>query len=429
MRTGLFIRRNKEMGQQSIQKYISLYNDLIEKNRQFQVLNEQLLKEKEKLEERDRLKSAFLANIVHEICTPISAIKGFAELLQTPDLIEKNKIKYAQIITQCADNMLNLVHDLLDTSKIEAGQLTIIERPGNLRDLFNELFELFNNPTIQRKSGMVQLKSYLELTQEQCLIDADFIRLRQVLINLISNALKFTEKGHVIFGCCLIDPKTLCFSVEDTGIGIAPEKQDIIFERFRQLNDPNLANRCKGTGLGLSIVKSLVGLMNGEVWVDSTQNIGSTFYFTLPYKKSTIPKAITKNNVSYNWSDKNILIVEDDDFEISLMSKYLSESNANCFYAKDSKSALESVKSNSTLDLVIMNIQLPGINGFDLVREIKKIAPYLHIIAQTESGNPKDNVMALSFDCNCISKPINIEYLLKLIQDQFTIKKTALLTR
>jgi CheY-like chemotaxis protein len=390
-------------------------------------LNERLLEDKEKAEEQNRLKSDFLANMVHEIRTPMNAIKGFAELLQTSDLTEEKKVKYAQIICQCTDNLLNLIHDLLDISKIEAGELTIIERPGNLKDLFNELFELFNNLMGQCESGTAQLKSCIELNQEQYLIDADFIRLRQVLTNLISNALKFTEKGHVLYGCRLINRKTLCFYVEDSGIGITPEKQAIIFERFKQINDLNLTNRCKGTGLGLSIVKSLVGLMNGKVWVESTPGTGSTFYFTLPYKKSTIPKTIFKNSVSYNWSDKNILIVKDDDYDIFLMGKYLGKSKANCIYAKDGKSALECLKSDSSIDLVLLDIQLPGINGFDLARKIKKIAPYLPIIAQTASCTQKDKDRALNCGCNnYISKLINKEDLFQLIQDQFTNKKNSL---
>ena len=267
------------------QLYAAVCNDVQKISRQSQLLNKNLLKDQKDTEGKNLTKSTLLANVVHDICTPVNAIKGFADLLLTPDISEENKVKYAQIIRQSADNLLDLVYDLLDVSKIEAGELSIVNRPGNLKDLFNELFELFNNPMLRQRSGQVQLKPYIELTQGQCLIDTDFIRLRQILVNLISNALKFTEKGHVIYGCCLIDPDTLCFSVEDTGIGIAPEKLGLIFDQFYQLNDPGSTNKCKGTGLGLSIVKSLVGLMDGELWVDSTKGIGSTFYFTLPFKK------------------------------------------------------------------------------------------------------------------------------------------------
>src|ERR1035437_2551533 len=156
MQNGLLIKRNEEILQQSNQMDLNVYDDLQEINKQLQILNEQLLEDKQKAEEQNRLKSDFLANMVHEIRTPMNAIKGFAELLQTSDLTEENKDKYTQIIYQRTDDLLNLVNDLLDNSKIEAGQLTIIERPGNLKDLFNELFELFNTPMGQCESGTVQ---------------------------------------------------------------------------------------------------------------------------------------------------------------------------------------------------------------------------------------------------------------------------------
>jgi signal transduction histidine kinase len=300
MRNTSLIKRNEEMLKKPNQMYLKVNNDTQEKNMQSLIQNQQLLKDKEKAEERDQQKSAFLANMVHEIRTPIYAIKSFAEFLQAPDLTEENKVKFSQIISQCTDNLLNLVNDLLDISRIEAGQLTIIKSSGNIENLFNELFELFNTAIVQKEQGIIQLKSCIQLTHRQCQVDSDFLRLRQILINLISNALKFTEKGHVLFGCRLIDYKTLCFYVEDSGIGIAQEKQTVIFERFMQIMDPNSLNRCKGTGLGLSIVKSLVELMNGQVWVESTMGIGTTFYFTLPYIKTASTKAIIKNSVSCN---------------------------------------------------------------------------------------------------------------------------------
>jgi signal transduction histidine kinase/CheY-like chemotaxis protein len=421
MRNELHIEQSKEMLKHSNQMRLTANNDLEEAKRQLFFLNKKILKIKEEAEERNQMKSAYLANIVHEICTPMNAIRGFAQLLQMSSLTEEDKIKYAQIISQCTDNLLNLVHDLLDISKIEAGQLNIIERPDNLKDLFNELFELFNNnPVGQCKLGLVELKYFIELNHDQYLINVDFIRLRQILINLISNALKFTEKGHVIYGCFLVDTETLCFYVEDTGIGITPEKQTVVFERFKQICDPNSTNKCKGTGLGLSIVKSLVELMNGKVWVESTQGVGSRFYFTLPYKKVIIPKTIIKKAVSYNWSDKNILIVENDDFDISIMNKYLVKSKAKCIYTKDGKSALEYLKSNSSIDLVLLNIHLQDTNGLDLIRKIKKIAQNIPIIAQTDSSVQEDKECVINSGCSdFISKSISKDELLQLIQNQF----------
>jgi signal transduction histidine kinase/CheY-like chemotaxis protein len=424
MQNGLQLNRNQETLQQLNQIYLNVNKGIEEKNKQFLIINERLLKDKEKAEERDLMKSAFLANIVHDICSPMNAIKGFAELLKTPDLTKENIVKYAQIISQCSDNLLNLVHDLLDISKIEAGQLTIIERPGNIKELFDELFELFNNPNEQQKSGNVTLEYFLELKPAQYLIDADFLRLRQVLINLISNALKFTEKGYVNYGCCLTDSNTICFYVEDSGIGISLEKQAIIFDRFKQINDPNSTDRSKGTGLGLSIVKQLVELMNGKVWVESTKGIGSRFYFTMPYKKTILAKTPVKNNVQYNWSNKNILILEDDDYDIALLGKCFDKTNANCTFTKNGESVIEFIKSGLSVDLVLIDTQIPGINRFNLVRKIKKITPNLPILAQTATNNTNDIEMALNCGCNYyIPKSTNKDDLLKIIQKQFELEK------
>jgi signal transduction histidine kinase/CheY-like chemotaxis protein len=396
-------------------------HDQIGINKQILLLNQQLLIDKEKAEEKERIKSAFLANIIHEIRTPMNAVRGFAELLKTPYLAEENKDKYVQIICQCTDNLLNLVNDLLDISKIEAKQLAIIEREGNLKDLFDELFELFDNPLIEFKSENVKLKSYIGLNQEMCLINADFIRLRQILINLIANALKFTEKGHVIFGCCLVDNKTLCFYVDDTGIGIHPEKLSTIFEPFRQINDLNSASNLTGTGLGLTIVKSLVELMNGKVWVESIHGTGSRFYFTLPYRKSTYHEVMEESSPIFDWSKKNILIVENDDFFTFLINKYLANTKANCIFVKDSKSALKYIKSFPSIDLVLMDAQLPDTKGFVLVKKIKRIAKNIPIIAQTATYTKNERKNALISGCNeYVIKPIYKEELLQIIQNQLT---------
>jgi signal transduction histidine kinase/ActR/RegA family two-component response regulator len=402
--------------------YLDVNGDFVNSGKHLKGLTEQLIKDKEIAEERDKSKSAFLANMVHEICTPMNAIKGFAELLQAPGLPDDKKLKFSQIICQCSDNLLNLVHDLLDISKIEAGQITITERQGNLNDLFNELYELFDNPVSGCKSELVKLKSCMGIKPEQCLINADFTRLRQILINLIGNALKFTEQGFVNFGCCLIDKNTLCFYVEDTGIGICNEKKKLIFERFKQVHSPE-QSRTKGTGLGLAIVKSLVELMNGRIWVESTPGIGSTFYFTLPFKKAADQKINNNQINTYNWNGKNILLVDDDDFDIAILSKYIEDSKAGCIIAKDFNSALTSIFSVMSIDMVLLNFQLQKNRGLELIQKIKSFAPYLPIIAISENYNSKNKETVLKLGCvNYISKRTNKKYLLQLIQNQFANK-------
>ncbi|HEY4787340.1 MAG TPA: HAMP domain-containing sensor histidine kinase [Bacteroidales bacterium] len=285
MRNELLIKRNKEVNERTSQVYMPLYEDLCETNRQSQLLSEQLLKDKADVQEKASLQSTFFANMIHEIRTPVSIIKSFAQLLKAPDLLAKDKEEYAQIIDRCSDDLLNLINDLLDISKIEAGELTFVEKPGNLKDLFGELSDMFDVPVKHYKQGAVKLETCIELPIGQYQIYADFTRLKQVFVNLISNALKFTLNGHVLFGCRLINNKTIQFYVEDTGIGIKPEMQAVIFERYKQVNDPCLTSKCKGTGLGLPIVQSLVRSMKGKIWMESEYGVGSTFYFNLPYRK------------------------------------------------------------------------------------------------------------------------------------------------
>jgi signal transduction histidine kinase len=278
MRNGLIVKPQKTK--------LSEYTDSTELqslNNYHLILNE-LLKEKDLANQKERQKSAFFADMVHEIRTPINIIKSFAQFLQSPDLSQKDTLEYAQIINQCSDNLSHLINDLLDFSKIEAGQIQIVEEKRNLKDLFNELFEQFNISCSQYKSDDVQLKSNLELSPEQSIVTTDFTRLRQILVNLISNALKFTSKGHVSFGCRLSGSSKLLFYVEDTGIGINPEMKNLIFERYKQVNDAFSNTKCCGTGLGLPITKSLVELLQGTIWVESVPNVGSSFYFTIPFK-------------------------------------------------------------------------------------------------------------------------------------------------
>ncbi len=423
MRNKLQVKQLEESYQFQNRMYLDVNGDLVNSGKHLKGLTEQLIKDKEIAEERNKSKSAFLANMVHEICTPMNAIKGFAELLQTPGLPDDKKLKFSQIICQCSDNLLNLVHDLLDISKIEAGQITITERQGNLNDLFNELYELLNNQVSGCKTESVKLKSCLGIKPEQCLINADFTRLRQILINLIGNALKFTEQGFVNFGCCLIDKNTLCFYVEDTGIGICNEKKKLIFERFKQIQSPE-QSRTKGTGLGLAIVKSLVELMNGRIWVESTPGIGSTFYFTLPFKKAADQKINSNQINTYNWNGKNILLVDDDDFDIAILSKYFEDSKAGCIIAKDFNNALTSIFSGMSIDMVLLNFQLQKNRGLELIQKIKSFAPYLPIIAISENYNSKNKETVVKLGCvNYISKRTNKKYLLQLIQNQFANKK------
>jgi len=255
-----------------------------------------LVEAKQKAEESDRLKSAFLANMSHEIRTPMNGIIGFSELLAVNDLSDELKAKYVKVIHQSSDQLLHIINDILDISKIEVGEVKIIKNELNVNMLLSELKALFLTQ-LKKQNKPVKLLLKELLDNKDAVIYSDKFRIHQILNNLISNALKFTESGVIEFGCYLIsayktseltdieisDRKRLLFFVKDSGPGISTNKQKVIFNRFRQSDDSNTRDY-GGTGLGLSISKGLIQILNGKIWLNSEIGKGSTFYFTLPFE-------------------------------------------------------------------------------------------------------------------------------------------------
>jgi two-component system CheB/CheR fusion protein len=380
------------------------------------ITEEELVKSKEKAEESDWLKSAFLANMSHEIRTPMNAILGFSQLLETVDLDHDERREYLHIINKRGNDLLNIINDILDISKIEANQITIHNTEDDLNNLFLEIYTNFIALDEYEERKPVELRIG-NLFPRHINIITDFDRLKQVLNNLIGNALKFTHEGYVEFGCNIIENKMLEFYIKDTGIGIPENKQHIIFERFRQVEE-NLSRKYDGTGLGLSISKGLVELMGGEIWMHSLENEGTTFYFTLPlhivaniHYQQTNPQ-----EDYYNWQNKLILIVEDDLFNSKYIIKTLSDTKVNYLHAVDGNNAIEIYNNNPGIDLVLMDIRLPDINGFEVLKKIININPKAVIIAQTAYATADDRMRTLNSGfADFISKPYNKELLLKII--------------
>jgi PAS domain S-box-containing protein len=261
------------------EKLISLNDDLAESYRQIQLINEQLIIAKERAVESDHLKSAFLANMSHEIRTPMNWIIGFAHMLSEKGLDQESLNQYVSIINNCSYQLLTIIDDIIDISKIEAGQLHINNTSVNINTLLLEL-QSFYAPIAQEANIGLEVRT--GLSDESCTVVSDPVRLRQVLNNLINNAIKFTSNGKITFGY-EVNPSELEFFVADTGIGISPEYHKLIFERFRQVEHSETRN-FRGTGLGLAICKALVNLMCGVIWVESMPNQGSTFKFRIPLK-------------------------------------------------------------------------------------------------------------------------------------------------
>jgi signal transduction histidine kinase len=248
-----------------------------------------LIAAKEKAEESDSLKSAFLANMSHEIRTPLNAIIGFAKLLNSSNFNEKEKIDFTNIVEQNTNYLLNLVDDILDISKIESGIIKINFMPTTINEVLRDIDLIYAEEVkkLELKNISIQFKTRIAPDITTLKIETDPVRLRQVITNLINNALKYTKTGYVEFGCQLSDNNMLLYYVKDTGTGIKKENLEYIFERFRKFDD-NSDEIVRGTGLGLAIVKQLVQLMKGVIWVESEYGKGSTFYFTLPviYQKN-----------------------------------------------------------------------------------------------------------------------------------------------
>ena len=264
--------------QGKITHFVAIAEDISEKKKN----EEELIKAKEKAEESDRLKSAFLANISHEIRTPMNGILGFAELLKEPDLSNENQKEFLNVIEKSGQRMLNIINDLIDISKIEAGETTLRIRKANINKMLHEL-QLFFMPEGNQKN--IGIDFHCDLPDSESFIETDGTKLNQVLTNLIKNALKFTEKGSIKFGYYMKESK-LEFFVSDTGPGISPDQKDLIFERFRQ-SSLNLTRKYEGAGLGLAISKAYVELLGGSIWIESELGKGSSFFFTLPHLPSS----------------------------------------------------------------------------------------------------------------------------------------------
>jgi signal transduction histidine kinase/ActR/RegA family two-component response regulator len=373
---------------------------------------------RDKAEESDRLKTAFLHNISHEIRTPMNAIIGFSGFLNDPETDDEKRQQFTEIIVQSTNQLLSIITDIISIASIEAGQEKVIERPVELNKTMRYLHEQF---LIKASKKDLKLSLSLPSPRHELTIMADETKLIQVLTNLIENALKFTKKGHVRFGHVTTD-REIEFFVEDTGIGIDPAMHKEIFERFRQV-DSSLSRKYGGSGLGLSISKAYVELMGGRIWVKSTLDKGSTFYFTIPFKTTepiSKPKRKTSLVLKSNVLDEpfTVLIAEDEDSNFRLLKESLSGQNVEIIWVVNGIQAVKACRSRH-IDLVLMDMKMPEMNGYEATRQIRQFSPHLPVIAQTAYYTESDIEKALDCGCNdVISKPLNRDKLITIINEQ-----------
>jgi PAS domain S-box-containing protein len=407
---------NELMIKQQNEEYITVNEELLKSNQRIQQINIELIKAKDKAEESDRLKSAFLANMSHEIRTPMNGILGFSELLLKPGLSPEKTLRYTQIINFNSHQLLNIINDIIDISKIESGQVNIRVSPTNINHIIRDIKSAFE---IQANTGDIAITVSLGLSDTDSEINTDEDRIRQILTNLINNAIKFTAKGSVHFGYKL-KGKELEFFVSDTGIGISKENHQLIFERFRQV-EPHDTNKVSGTGLGLSISKAFVELLGGKIWVKSNIGYGASFYFTIPYlpirSEATGTQDYTDDIKSYNWSQKTILVAEDDDYNFDLVDEILSVTYVQLIRASNGADAIELCNLHPEINLVLMDLKLPLVDGFVATRMIKHNHPNIPVLAQTSYTFDEDKTKAMNAGCDeYISKPLNKKELLKKIE-------------
>ncbi|MBQ3689558.1 MAG: response regulator [Bacteroidales bacterium] len=387
----------------------------------------ELVDAKNKAEESDKLKSAFLANMSHEIRTPMNSILGFSTLLTKPGVYDKHKEQYLELIINSGKSLLNLINDIIDISKIEAGQLKVKPRKITLNPLMNEVYmSHYQINDMKNKSFELRMKKAIET--DDFSIETDPFRLKQILNNLIGNAMKFTEKGYIEFGYKFNNPEQLLFYVKDTGVGMPADKLNLIFQRFGQIEQKDDKNQ-SGTGLGLTISKKLAELLGGQMWVESTEGEGSTFFFTLPYDADLNTGdeygASLVEDGNGSLENKTLLVAEDEEMNIVYMKEILADTKANVLWAKNGEEAVKLAKENPSIDLILMDIKMPVMNGYEATQKIREFNKNVIIIAQTAYALTGEKEKTIEAGCNYyITKPIEIKILMNTIQGFLNRKKS-----
>ncbi len=376
----------------------------------------QLKEAKERAEQSDKLKSAFLANMSHEIRTPMNGILGFSQLLLEAE-DEEERREFVEVINRNGNHLLELINDIIDLSKIEVGMLSVNHSEFSLNALLDEVHNMFksNHKVLEKR---VKLKLRCSLSGVDAVITSDRTRLKQILINLTSNAMKFTSNGFVEIGYT-VHKEDLLFYVKDTGTGIPREQQEVIFDRFMQATIDHQP-KFEGSGLGLAISKAFVQLLGGEIWVESNYPGGSVFSFTIPFLQGD--QSIFKNfsikpsEMNFNWKNKVILVAEDVATNYLLIKTALRKTDVSLIWAKNGQEALDECKKEQQIDLVLMDVRMPVMDGYTATKLIKEVRPDIPVIAQTSYAMDGDREKSQESGCNdYIAKPFNVNEFLQLI--------------
>ncbi len=386
----------------------------LEKSIDSEVLNKtgELHRLLETSEENNKLKDAFLEKISREVRTPLNAILGFINLLNNPDLNEQDKNYYYRFIQESGNNLLSLIDNIIDFSRLETGELVIEPKKCRLTIMLSDLIDKYRSRLVRNKPNITMVFNKPE-TDFESLIDCK--RYIHIANQLLSNAVNFTDEGKisVIYE---IRGDHHFFEVTDTGNGIDPKYQDIIFDRFYQIEDDK-RNNFSGAGLGLTLAKRLVELMGGSISVQSTIGEGTTFSFKIPFiSTEDFPSNSMIKAKDYNWKGKRILIAEDEESNYHFLEAILKKTQVSLLWASDGVEFLELINKHDDIDLVLLDIKMPGINGFNAIKVVRQQNITIPVIAQTAFNQPEDKQRCLDSGCNdYLSKPIDKELLISKI--------------
>lgn len=386
------------------------------------IIENKLKEARDQAQESDRLKTSFLANMSHEIRTPMNGILGFANLLRDPDLSEEQKDLYLKHIDLTSNQLLKIIDDIIDISKIESGQLKITNRPVRINMIMDEIYSSFFHRIRGDAPGekKMDFKLIKDNDSQGFTIIADDFRLSQIFNNLIGNALKFTREGHITFGYELKQNRYIEFFVSDSGIGIPAQHMDLIFDRFGQV-DQYKAYKPSGTGLGLPIAKSLVNLMGGEMWVESAVGKGTTVFFTLPLVVTETVEETDDliSNKTYNWDGRIILVAEDEELNWHFIKEMLRKAGAEIHRAKDGTEAV-SITRKLSPDIILMDLKMPEMSGIEATRRIRHFDSEVPIIAQTAYVMAEEKEESIRAGCNhFVTKPLDRTVIMEIIDGYF----------
>ena len=390
----------------------------------------ELVKRIETAENNDELKTTLLNNISHEVRTPLNGILGFSELLRQNSISPEERDNYINIVKTSGRSILKIVDDVLDLGRIETEEIELYQEEFPVTHFLNELYNSYKEDDLyKQKEKNIELRLNVNISSNT-IIRSDKRRLKQILDNLIGNALKFTEEGYVEIGCRVKEKdftdngwKDLLFFVKDSGIGIPKKLHEAVFEKFMKI-EYDISKLYGGTGLGLTIAKKLVERLGGKIWLNSALGEGSEFYFTIPESvfipaKQEPSLTTIELKGKYKWAGKTVLVVEDDEMSLIFLDEILKPTEINILHAANGQIAIEMIKNHPEIDIVLMDIKLPEMDGFEATKEIRKLREDLPVIAQTAYAMADDKRKSIEVGCSdYITKPVNRQLLLKTV-DKF----------